>query len=285
MNRVAAIMDQLKQPDKNRNTFSPDPTRRSSPGLLRQTHHELVRLYEQHGPALVSYWKRLEQLDRDALMKNGSTCFILRNADSPCTVFSHFLGPEWNAEQITNPDSDAFLDILHHRATTSLSEQFRNGMNGAPGDCDFVRARFNQYIFLDQFDGNFMSFQDGEEYARSVDLGIYSHAIANLETEHSLWVPEPIGELVVARQIFFAELLHRVIVIMLTVLATDCRHPKCTCYNKTDDSGDRVPILTLASNSGLQPFINFIKTEEDEAIVWLKTVSSQPDVLEMEAVN
>ncbi|KAL2884323.1 hypothetical protein SGCOL_000264 [Colletotrichum sp. CLE4] len=264
-------MDQPKEPDKIR---------------IRS----LVRLYELHGETLLTYWKGLDRTGREFVLRNSSVCRILSNITSPGTEFAHFLGPEWNHGSITNPDDNFFADILKHRATSSLTEQYNNGVNGVQGDCDFTCERFADHFApcLVQYDGDIMCFADCEEYPRTVNIVVYYQAMADIKTDHTLWVPEPVGELIVARQMFWVETLHRAVVFMLTVLATDQKHPKCTCHEHHSGEAHSTtdpPKLTLTSDSGLRPFINFTKAEEDEAVVWLQKVLSKPDILLMEATN
>jgi hypothetical protein len=42
--------------------------------------------------------------------------------------------PEWNLRDLTQPESDYLLNHLKHHATKSLSDQYREGVNGSPGD-------------------------------------------------------------------------------------------------------------------------------------------------------
>ncbi|KAI3530430.1 hypothetical protein CSPX01_14835 [Colletotrichum filicis] len=282
-------MDQLKEPDKN-HICSVLPTKKFPNSLLTQTHRELARLYEAHGETVVAYWKGLDRPGREVVLRNSSMCPVLRTVQSPGAGFGHFLGPEWNHEDITNSDNNVFLDILEHRATQSLTHQFTIGPNGTQGDCAFTCARFAEHLIpcLEHFDGDVMVFEDCEEYPRTADIVAYWEAIAGVRTDRHLWVPGPVGELIVARQMFWVEILHRALVTILTVLATDRKHPNCTCHEHDigEVHGNEVlPQLTLTSDSGLRPFINFIKAEEDETILWSQKLLTKPDILLMEATN
>ncbi|CAH0020106.1 unnamed protein product [Clonostachys rhizophaga] len=46
--------------------------------------------------------------------------------------------PERNLFDVTKSGSDFLLDLLQHRATTSLFEQYSGNPNGDPGDLDFI---------------------------------------------------------------------------------------------------------------------------------------------------
>ncbi|KAG7053146.1 putative L-asparaginase 3 [Colletotrichum scovillei] len=289
MDQMAAIMDQPKEPDKNL-IRSILPIKKFPNSLLTQTHRELARLYEAHGDIVVAYWKGLDRPGRELVLRNSSICPVLKTGQSPGCGFSHVLGPEWNHEDIINPENNVFLDVLKHRATKSLTHQFTIGANGTQGDCVFTCARFAEHLIpcLEHFDGDVMVFEDCEDYPRTADIVEYWEAIAGVRTDRHLWVSGPVGELIVARQMFWVEILHRALVTILTVLATDRKHPNCTCHehDKGEVHGNEVlPQLTLTSDSGLRPFINFIKAEEDETIIWAQKLMAKPDILLMEATN
>lgn len=108
--------------------------------------------------------------------------------------------PEWKLRDIGEPDSDYLLDHLKHRATTSFCEQYREGVNGGPGDVPFIleSMRVNGLRHVDNFRYKFTLFFDGDRYGQSFEVkdpAMYNQIMAGLSpaVDAGLCVPQSTG--------------------------------------------------------------------------------------------
>lgn len=85
-------------------------------GLYR----DLSRKYLKHFQTIEKVWKISNRANREQLFEG-------------CTHRHYKPEPEWNVAKITE-DDDVFLRMLTWRATASLKQQFRWGLDGGPGD-------------------------------------------------------------------------------------------------------------------------------------------------------
>lgn len=79
--------------------------------------------------------------------------------------------PEWNLKDITEPGSDFFLELLRHRATTSLNYQYAQGMDdGNLSDHAFVLQMMsrNTLRYPNTNDDCWSLFFDEEYYGKSI---------------------------------------------------------------------------------------------------------------------
>jgi hypothetical protein len=81
--------------------------------------------------------------------------------------------PEWNLQDITSPSSDYLLEILKHRATTTLLEQYAGGINGAPGDhahiVQIMQTKSLEHANAAKLKKCFTLFIDEENYGQSIE--------------------------------------------------------------------------------------------------------------------
>ncbi|KAG4274524.1 hypothetical protein FPRO04_09191 [Fusarium proliferatum] len=75
--------------------------------------------------------------------------------------------PEWNLEDITAPNSDFLLDILKHRSTKTLFEQYAEGVSGTLGDRHLIEkmVREKNLRHVDPFKHSYTYFCD-EKYGQ-----------------------------------------------------------------------------------------------------------------------
>jgi hypothetical protein len=82
--------------------------------------------------------------------------------------------PEWNLRDITAPSSDFLLDMLKHRATTSLQDQYKSGVNGALGDhahiVDMMNKKNLELKDAHKVKDGYTLFLDEESYGKSVKV-------------------------------------------------------------------------------------------------------------------
>lgn len=122
--------------------------------------------------------------------------------------------PEWNLKDITDPESNLLLDVLKHRATTSLSEQYRNGHNGTAGDLNLIdeMARTQNLRHVEDFKNCFTLFDESQYgFSFCVTAGhSVKEALSGMESAvQQRWIiPQSLGELVLQRQLYLLQALN-----------------------------------------------------------------------------
>jgi hypothetical protein len=106
---------------------------------VRNLHRDLVRKYELHGPRVEQMWRSLGQEQREEIPRVASRDRVILEhpTDTLLGNVCKFI-PEWNLRDITSPSSESLLDILRHRATNPLQDQYSSGVNGGPGDHEHI---------------------------------------------------------------------------------------------------------------------------------------------------
>ncbi|KAI0836259.1 hypothetical protein F5Y06DRAFT_113039 [Hypoxylon sp. FL0890] len=205
-------------------------TEPSSSSVLKELHRDLRRKYRLHGSKVQQIWRGLSQGERAKAMKAGAADGIVLKhpLDSSLENVCKFI-PEWNLRDITAPSSDFFLDLLKHRATTSLEEQYHYGFNGRPGDHDHIieMMRTRNLRHVDTFKDCYTLFLDGGrdeyEYGRSYRL-VKDHdetlAAFAPAIRAGVFIPQSAGELILTRQIYMCQLLNIMIEDVLDVGST-----------------------------------------------------------------
>ena len=124
--------------------------------------------------------------------------------------------PEWNLHDITAHSSDLFLDVLKHRATTSLLDQYMEGADGAPGDyhhiIEMVEEEKLSLINPSRYKNCWTQFYCEESYGESIEImpALKKEILMNLRKpiEARFIIPRAIGELVLARQVYLLQALN-----------------------------------------------------------------------------
>ncbi|CAG8886281.1 unnamed protein product [Penicillium egyptiacum] len=117
--------------------------------------------------------------------------------------------PELNLRDLAS-DPAFLLNLLKHRTTTSLFQQYCEGLNGAPGDHAMIeeslRARGLKHT--NSFKNCYTMFQ-GDMYAMSFQL-MAKDALAAFEPaiRARVCVPQSVGEFIMQRQIFILQTLN-----------------------------------------------------------------------------
>jgi len=175
-----------------------------SQGMVRDG--DLKRKWKAHGPKIETAWRSFNKSQRVECMKDVTDGRVLKHSqDNSLGILCKFV-PEWNLKDITDPESDLFLDILKHRATKALSEQYRKGHDGTAGDLDFIdeMARTRNLRPVGDFKNCFTVFceskygfsfrvnagQDGKEFLSGLESAIQQRYI----------IPQSLGLPILQRQ-------------------------------------------------------------------------------------
>ncbi|KAI4702206.1 hypothetical protein J4E81_002568 [Alternaria sp. BMP 2799] len=184
---------------------------------LRELHRDLANKYRQHGPRIEERWRSLSQEQRKKIMQAGSRDgAVLKHAEDTSLENVYKFIPEWNIRDITAPSSNFFLDMLKHRATLPLKDQYATGFNGRPGDhahiVDMMQRKNLRLQDAAQFKNCYTLFLTEDGYGESVQILAEKReeVLANMKPaiQAQVIVPQATGELILMRQVNLMQLLN-----------------------------------------------------------------------------
>ncbi|KAL8377537.1 hypothetical protein RB595_008289 [Gaeumannomyces hyphopodioides] len=184
-----------------------------TPGLVRELHGDLKRKYQKHADRIETIWRSFDRAQRERCIKAGAMDGVVlahpldRSLGNVCKFI-----PEWNLRDLAKPGSDVLLDHLKHRSTTSLHEQYRDGVAGGPGDHQVINTMMvtRGLRHIQSFKDCYTMFMDGEDYGRSIEIvKRRDEVMAGLANaiRACLVVPQATGELVLQRQLYLLQSL------------------------------------------------------------------------------
>ncbi|KAJ4054606.1 hypothetical protein NW761_000194 [Fusarium oxysporum] len=189
----------------------------SSSEMIRELHGDLQRKWKAHGPKVETAWRSFNKAQRAKCMKAGSADGVVLKHSSDVSLGNVYkFIPEWNLADITEPNSDFLLDILKHRATKTLFEQYAEGVSGTLGDRHLIEkmVREKNLRHVDPFKHSYTYFYD-EKYGESftVQPKHLDEIMKGLRiaVDHGVLIPRSLGELVLQRQITILQLLNVII--------------------------------------------------------------------------
>jgi hypothetical protein len=184
--------------------------------LVQELYRDLARKYQIHRPKVEEIWSSLNASQRARTFKAGAAeGRVLKNPTDRSMGNVYKVIPEINLRDIAESGSDYLLHLLRHRATKSLIEQYGEGINGAPGDHQFIvnSMRDNNLRHANQFKYCFTTFFDEDNYGKSYktpDASKFAQVMAGLSTavDAGLCVPQSTGELILERQLYTLQTLN-----------------------------------------------------------------------------
>ncbi|KAI1036490.1 hypothetical protein LB503_003322 [Fusarium chuoi] len=186
----------------------------NSSEMIRELHGDLQRKWKAHGPKVETAWRSFNKAQRAKCMRAGSADGLVLKHSSDVSLGNVYkFIPEWNLEDITAPDSDFLLDILKHRSTKTLFEQYAEGVSGTLGDRHLIEkmVREKNLRHVDPFKHSYTYFYD-EKYGESftVQPKHLEEVMKSLHiaVDHGVLIPRSLGELVLQRQITILQLLN-----------------------------------------------------------------------------
>ncbi|PWY81741.1 hypothetical protein BO94DRAFT_470188 [Aspergillus sclerotioniger CBS 115572] len=109
--------------------------------LVKTFHSDLKQKYDRQGTKVEKIWRTFGKAKREKILRAGAVSGRVLECPTDRGLGELYkLIPEWNLFDITEPGSDYLLDHLHYRATTSLTDQYDQGIDRAPGDADFIET-------------------------------------------------------------------------------------------------------------------------------------------------
>ncbi|KAF4836008.1 hypothetical protein CGCSCA4_v012553 [Colletotrichum siamense] len=222
------------------------------PGFVEELHADLARKYRTHAAKLETAWRSFDKSQRTRCLKAGAANGdILRHPlDTSLGNVYKFI-PEWNIRDLTEPDSDRLLDLLKHRATLSLEEQYFRGLDGSDGDHGHILTmmRTKRLRHVASFENCFTTFMDSRtsRYGRSFRLlRDIDECLFDLEPAFraGLCVSQSVGELILQRQLYMMQCLN---IVVEDVLEVDSRTRNQS--QRPKKSSDDVTLSNLAKLS------------------------------------
>ncbi|KAK7750557.1 hypothetical protein SLS62_007533 [Diatrype stigma] len=181
--------------------------------VLKDLHRDLGRRYQVHGPKITQIWRSLSEAQRTKVLKAGAADgVVLKHSNDISLEGAYKMIPEWNLRDITAPKSDFLLQMLHHRATTSLLDQYHDGFNGRPGDYELIREMmltknlrnvktytdcWTMFVSDDMYGDSYELFKDKEKSLQAFMPAIKIGAC----------IPQATGELILTRQLYLLQSL------------------------------------------------------------------------------
>ncbi|PVH93722.1 hypothetical protein DM02DRAFT_695237 [Periconia macrospinosa] len=192
---------------------------------VREFHRDLVRKYQLHGSQIVQIWSSLNQDQRTKAMKAGAAdgADLKDRLDRSLGNAYQFI-PEWNLRTIIALSSNRFLEVIKHRATTSLLEQYVSGVNGGTGDYGHILEMKDKHnlelVNPSDFKDCWTLFLTNENYGTSYKFTGKTIAPHRVAIENRMVVPQAIGELVLYRQLYLLRALSIIIEYILEAEST-----------------------------------------------------------------
>ncbi|GAB1309966.1 hypothetical protein MFIFM68171_00176 [Madurella fahalii] len=260
--------------------------------LLKELHADLARKYKTHAAAIEKIWRSFDQSRRAQCMRAGAARGeVLRHSMDPSMGNVCKIIPEWNLRDVTNPKSDFFLDMLKHRATTSVFEQYMNGPNGGPGDhniiLEMIHTRGLRHV--EPFRHCYTFFLDEDHYGNSVKiLKDHAETLASFAVpiNRGFCVPQSTGELILERQITLIQCLN-IIVKDILDLGSKSRDRKAL-PKKSDKAGlaafSKLTIQSPLAKLALADLLATAREQQASLDEYLALLSTEPVVLS-HAVN
>ncbi|OIW23292.1 hypothetical protein CONLIGDRAFT_625088 [Coniochaeta ligniaria NRRL 30616] len=252
--------------------------------VLRDLHNDLKHKYKQHGPALTSFWRSFDSRQRARCIKAGAVegGVLKHRNDTALGNVCKFM-PEWNLRDLTESNSDSLLDILKHRATHTLGEQYAQGVDGGLGDYALIDAmmRMRNLRHVDPYTNEMTLFFDDDKYGICYK-GLVKDAFAGLEPamRAGLLLPRSTGELILIRQTYLMQVLN---IVIEDILDEGSKTRDRKNRPKKDDATTlTTAVSTLAIKPAKASLPDILATTKDQASAleqYLGLLSSEPVVL------
>lgn len=184
--------------------------------MVRESHHDLTRKYARHATAVEAAWRSMDKAQRIQCIRVGAADgVVLKTATDRSMGNVYKILPEWNLHDIAESGPNYLLDMLKHRATTTLFDQYRAGPGGDPqsGDRGVIEESMakRNLQHTDPFKDCWTFFLNSDDDPRKTsDMYGKSYHVVKDNKGHlaafgpaikaGLCIPQSIGELILMRQ-------------------------------------------------------------------------------------
>ncbi|EXJ78100.1 hypothetical protein A1O3_09261 [Capronia epimyces CBS 606.96] len=246
----------------------------STGDVVKELHRDLVVKYNRHAAAVERYWRSFDQSQRTKCIKAGAADgVVLKHPLDRALGDVYKIIPEINLRDITSPESDFLLDLLKHRATNSLLDQYMTGLNGGPGDHAFIKNMMDtRNLALANPDRNILTLFFF--LARIVLARLAPSIRANL------CVSQELGELILQRQTHLLQSLNIVIEDILDIgskIRDRKKPPKRSDKDKAAVAAiSKLSIQTPPTSLLLSDLINGAVEQKSSNEEYLNLLSTEP---------
>ncbi|KIW66112.1 hypothetical protein PV04_08316 [Phialophora macrospora] len=264
----------------------------STSDMIKDLHRDLVGKYNKHAATVELYWRRFDRSQRTQCIKAGAADgVVLKHPLDRSLGNVYKIIPEINLRDITDPESDFFLDLLKYRATNTLLDQYMTGLNGGPGDHAFIKQMMDtRNLHLANPDKNgFTLFLDEDQYGQSMTIvREASQVLAGLATaiRANRCVPQELGELILQRQLYMLQSLNIAIEDILDIgsRTRDRKKPSKKSDKAATAAFSKLSIQEPAKSLSLPDLIDSAADHKSALEEYLTLLSTEPVVL-AHAVN
>jgi len=254
----------------------------ASPDFLVELHQDLSRKWKLHGTKIEKIWRSMNQKTRlEAIKAGAADGVVLKNSSDSSLGSVHKFIPEWNTQEVAAAGPDFLLDMLRHRATETLEDQYHSGFNGRPGDYELIvhSMQTKNLCHKEPFEDCYTFFLNGEMYGRSYKvlqekeetLKGFGPAI-----KAGVCIPQAVGELVLLRQTYILQCLNIIIgdILMLGSKTRDTKNVNMRAVVSAAESMSKLgikdrtkaelpDIISTASDrsSALEAHLELLRTE------------------------
>jgi len=259
--------------------------------VVQELHSDLARKYKKHAAAIQQAWRSFTKGQRAECMKVGARDGIVlkHSLDASLGNVCKFI-PEWNLRDVAESGPDFLLDLLKHRATTSLPQQYAAGQSGGPGDHGLIMNMMatRNLRHVDAFKNSYTFFLEADMYGKSfVIKDEFEQTLADFRPaiEAGVCVPQSTGELILMRQIY---LLQSLTIIIDDILEEGSKTRVTKERAKKPDQAATAALAKLniapTPKLSLSDLVATARDQQDSLEEYLGLLSTEPVVLAF-AVN
>jgi hypothetical protein len=251
-----------------------------------------VGKYNKHAAVVEQYWRSFDQSQRIRCIKAGAADgVVLKHSLDRSMGNVYKIIPEINLRDITKPDSDFLLDLLKHRATNTILDQYMTGVNGGLGDHAFIKQMMDtRNLRLTNPDKNgFTLFLDEDRYGQTMAIVRDAPQVLAglaLSIKANLCVPQELGELMLQRQLYMLQCLNIAIEDILDMgsRTRDRKKPSKKSDKAATAAFSNLSIQEPAKGLSLPDLIYSARNQTTTLEEYLALLSTEPVVL-THAVN
>ncbi|KAL5594745.1 hypothetical protein BROUX41_001659 [Berkeleyomyces rouxiae] len=192
-----------------------------------QLKKDLDLKWELHGDTCRAVWPTLSKKQREKCMKDGSVeGAVLKSSRDESLGNVNKLLPEWNLEDVTKPGSQYLVELIEHRTSKSLTEQYAEGLDGGPGDYHFILDMINSRRLRcpekESLKNCWTLFIQGDDYGTSYRI-IDERAKTGFgpAIKANVCIPQNVAELILHRQMYLLQVMNIVIEDILEINSVD----------------------------------------------------------------
>ncbi|KAK1143578.1 hypothetical protein N8T08_006188 [Aspergillus melleus] len=213
--------------------------------VIQELHRDLSRKWKLYEKEIRETWRQCDKLEREGvLIGKRAGGLVLDSYDDESRGEIGFLIPEWNLQDLAEPDSDLLLDLIKHRATNWLSDQYLMGPNGELGDekhiLETIDCGDTPYEELEN--ENFRCFASEYHYGEQVHIPEHQRHGPNGKDLPRCTQPEIIGNYILARQMHFLQMMNLAI---WEILALHWKHEKAGVFREKPQGPGTLTLICL----------------------------------------